>query len=77
MEEKKETIGRFIIGSNNFLKILIENCRNEKEKRTTERIIEGYSIVFDLLAENNTDTKFVQLQKITTAINDEITKMMK
>ena len=71
MEEKIETIGRFIVSSNNFLESLKENCRNEEEL-TTIRIIEGYKIVFDLLAGNNTDTKFEQLQKITTAI-DEIT----
>ena len=71
MEEKIGTIGRFILSSNNFLESLIENCRNE-EKLTMIRIIEGYKIVFELLAENNTDTNLEQLQKITTAI-DEIT----
>ena len=71
MEEKIETIGKFILSSNNFLESLIENCRNE-EKLTTRRIIEGYKIVFELLAENNTDTNLEQLQKITTEI-DKIT----
>ncbi|MBQ5873206.1 MAG: hypothetical protein IIW58_03580 [Bacteroidales bacterium] len=70
MEEKIETIGRFIDSSNNFLESLKENCCNEEEKLTTTRIIEGYKIVFGLLAGNNTDNKFEQLQKITNAIDN-------
>ena len=69
MDTREERIGKFIVGCTNFLKVIVNDLENDKEKQAKiEQIIAGNSVVLNLLVKDNVDNNCEKLNTITQAI---------
>lgn len=70
MDTRDERIGKFIVGCTDFLKVIVNDLKNDREKQAKiEQIIAGNSVVLGLLVnKDNVDNNCEKLNTITQAI---------